>query len=193
MIRITGGTLRGRYIDSPKNQAVRPTTGKVRESLFSSLQTRLHGARFLDLFAGSGLMGFEAVSRGAGFVMAVEKNAAHCRLIAQNAERLGLEASQYRLIDRDAETVTHQPLPAEAGTVPFDIVFMDAPYGYPHLAQIVRQLLDNGWLQEEGLIIAEQGQRDAPLPGFRRKPYGDTVLSLLDLSQRDTLTPERPE
>lgn len=189
MIRITGGRLKGRMIDSPpdtkgKGVHVRPTSGMVRESLFNQLQWRIAGSRFLDLFAGSGLMGFEANSRGAAFVMAVEKHSPHCRLIAANVEQLGgFSPDSWLLRSGDVEDIINRPCPEEEA---FDIVFLDPPYGFSKLEALIKTLKQKGWVRPNGVIIAEQSRQDPELPGMERRHYGDTVLSIAYLNPEPT-------
>lgn len=188
MIRITGGTLKGRQIESPKDERIRPTSGKVRESIFSSIQFRLADCRFLDLFAGSGLMGLEALSRGAEFVMAVENHRPHMQLIENNYARLGLTSERFTLVRQDVVKLVSAPCPCEA----FEIVFLDPPYGFGETKQIVAHLEAHGWVRSGGVIIAEQGRRDPELPGFVRKQYGDTAVSLRHLPGAEEAPAEAP-
>lgn len=180
MIRITGGQWRGRYIDSPKTKDIRPTTGLVRESLFSRIQSQLQGARFLDLFAGSGLIGIEALSRGATYVLAVEKTPAHFRLIENNYAKLGISSTQSRILRQDALALAASPNPEG----PFDIAYLDPPYGFPALETITQHLIINGWVT--GLIIIEQSSREPNLTGIHVKSYiqknfGETRLNFLEI------------
>jgi 16S rRNA (guanine966-N2)-methyltransferase len=182
MLKIITGTLGGRRIESPADERVRPTTGRVRESLFASLVSEyggsLSGCRFLDLFAGSGLMGFEALSRQADRVVAVEQMPAHCRLIQKNAETLGVAPPAFELVCDDVLNFVAKPR-AERYSEPFDIIFLDPPYGFSGMRKTVERLLANGWLAPDGVLIAEQERRDPPLAGAERKVYGDTILSIV--------------
>ncbi len=175
MIRITGGEYRGRQILSPKSGNVRPTTGRVRESLFSQLQPWLTGARFMDCFAGSGLMGLEALSRGAGFVLAVEQDPITLRLIRRNYEDIGVPEDRYKLLGLSVERLIARPCERD----PFDIIYMDPPYGAMNLGDLVDKLRKNGWVAPEGWIIVEHGEKDIPIEDATRKTYGETVLSFI--------------
>ena len=155
MIRITAGVYRGRQIKSPADKAIRPTTSRVRESVFARIQFELPDARFLDCFSGSGLMGIEAVSRGAGFVMAVEKQLPHVKLIEANYQQLKVSLDRYQVLRYDVDKLLSQP-PKEI-VAPFQFVYMDPPYGYPAAQALVHNLLQNGWLASEGKILLEQG------------------------------------
>lgn len=178
MIRITGGTLHGQVIASPKDKAVRPTTGMVRESLFSMLQTRLPGGRFLDLFAGSGLMGIEAVSRGAEFVLAVEQNRDHVRLIQSNYQKLKIDLQRAKVVPMDVLRLVERPNREEA----FDIVFADPPYGLANINRAAEHIRQNGWLKPDGVLVIENSSREAAPEGFAVKPYGDTALFISGLA-----------
>lgn len=175
MIRITGGSLRGRQIDSPpRAKDIRPTTAMIRESLFSRFQSEVPGCRFLDLFAGSGIMGLEALSRGAAFVLAVEGDPQQARLIRTHYEKLGLAEESGKVIAYDVKALLAKPCREEG----FDIVFLDPPYGFRNLAQLAAWLPEHGWLRPGGVTVVEHGRRDPDLPGFTRKDYGDTSISI---------------
>jgi len=172
MIRITGGEFKGRPIQSPANDAIRPTTGLVRESLFNQLQSVIGGVRFLDLFAGSGLMGFEALSRGADFVLAVEKQQTHARLIRRNVQQLGISDVAYHLLVKPVEMVLKQTCDE-----PFDVVFMDPPYGYATVSTVLSLLVENQWLHDDTLVVVEQASDDPSLVMGDVKTYGTTRLT----------------
>jgi 16S rRNA (guanine966-N2)-methyltransferase len=174
MIRITGGKLRGRGVESPpRSKEIRPTTALIRESIFSSLQQRIPGCRFLDLFAGSGIMGIEAISRGADFVLAVDKDARQCQVIRKSYAALGVTQEQGKIIPHDAVALISKPCREEG----FDVIFVDPPYGFAKLPAVIEALIANGWVKPEGVIIAEHGSRDPDLSGFTRRDYGDTSVS----------------
>nr|MBA3446920.1 RsmD family RNA methyltransferase [Pseudaminobacter sp.] len=126
-MRIVGGEFRGRPLAAPRTEAIRPTTDRTREALFNVLAhrfpERLKGGRVLDLFAGTGALGLEAISRGAGFCMFIEESAEGRGLIRTNVEAFGL-SGRTKIFRRDATSL------GEAGTVqPFGLVFADPPYG----------------------------------------------------------------
>ena len=125
-MRIIAGRFRGRVLRAPGGQATRPTTDRVRESLFSILTSRFDfsDAHVLDLFAGSGALGFEALSRGAATTVFVEKNRSTCDCIRENAEKLGV-ADAVTIICRQAQKY----LGGSGGRRSFDFVFADPPYG----------------------------------------------------------------
>ncbi|WP_309083863.1 16S rRNA (guanine(966)-N(2))-methyltransferase RsmD [Chelativorans sp.] len=153
-MRIVGGSLRGRRLASPKNDAIRPTSDRARESLFNVLEHgypgSLEGARVLDLFSGSGALGIEALSRGAAYCLFVEEVAAARALVRENIESLGLQG-RTRIFRRDA---THL---GPVGTMqPFDLVFADPPYGAGLAEKAIASALAGGWLTDDALIVVEE-------------------------------------
>jgi 16S rRNA (guanine966-N2)-methyltransferase len=175
-IRITSGRFRGRGIESPpRSRPIRPTSALIRESVFNRFQDRLESARFLDLFAGSGIMGLEALSRGAAFVLAIESDVRQCRRIRDHFEAFGLTPAQARAIPADAAALLEKFCREE----PFDWIFMDPPYGFAALPRLAEQCRANGWIREDGIILVEHGCRDPDLPGFSRRDYGDSSISTL--------------
>lgn len=180
-MRITGGDWRGRTLRAPKSEATRPTQDRVREALFNLLQTALPGARFLDLYAGSGAVGIEALSRGAASADFIERDRKVFDTLRQNLEAFAIPTDCARLADADAWLRgTHPP----AG--PWDIVFADPPYRHAEElgpAQIAAALLARGALAPDALLIFETDFRtDAlPIPGFtllRDREYGKTRLAV---------------
>jgi 16S rRNA (guanine966-N2)-methyltransferase len=145
----------------------------MRESIFSRLQQQIPNCRFLDLFAGSGIMGIEAISRGADFVLAIELHSEQCRMVRKNYAKMGIPESQGKVIHFDAEKLISRACTEE----PFDVIFMDPPYGMEKLAQLVNLCTNNGWLKPGGTVIVEHGSREPELAGFSRKTYGDSALS----------------
>lgn len=175
MIKVTSGKYRGRGIESPpRSKDIRPTTSLIRESIFNKFQAHIPGCRFLDLFAGSGIMGIEALSRGAEFVLAVEGDATQCRAIRKNYATLSIPEAEGKVIPYDVKQLLAMPCREEA----FDMIFMDPPYGFRDLPKLVETCLQNGWLKPNGIFIVEHGSRDPNLDGFTRKDYGDTSISI---------------
>jgi 16S rRNA (guanine966-N2)-methyltransferase len=150
-VRIIAGRLRGSRIDVPAAAGLRPTSDRVRETLFNWLAPQLQGARCLDLFAGSGALGFEAASRGAEQVLMIERDTRVAAALQATAVRLGAEAVQVRA--DDALGWLRQP-PAQA----FDIVFVDPPFGAQLHETALQALLP--WLAPEALVYVESA-RDA--------------------------------
>lgn len=181
-MRIVGGELRGRILASPKSSAIRPTTDRTRESLFNILASRIEfaGLRVIDLFAGTGALGFEAVSRGAAFVLFVEDSVEGRGLLRANIETLGL-TGRARIFRRDATRL------GPVGTMEsFDLAFADPPYGLGLGEKAAAALVTGGWLKPGALLVLEEERRHAPaaLPDFEledRREFGDTVLGFFRL------------
>lgn len=178
-LRIIAGRHRGRRIEAPAGLATRPTSDRARESLFSILENGvppLRGGRFLDLFAGSGAAGLEALSRGAAEAMFVDQASAAAHAIKSNIEALGV-GQQASLMRSDACRLPAAPHP-------FDIVFLDPPYGSGLLAPALASLVDGGWLAVGGRIVGEVAAREPtePLPAFvveDERVYGAARLIFL--------------
>ncbi len=182
-MRIVAGTFRGRGLVAPKGQATRPTADRTRQALFNVLEhapwaASLDGARVIDLFAGSGALGLEALSRGAGFCLFVEQGAPARAAIAQNAAALGVQD----LIRIDRRDVAQIGVRADADGAPFDIAFLDPPYGQGLAEAALTRLADGGWLGPDAIAVAERGGHDpAPTPdGFElldARPWGAAIVS----------------
>jgi 16S rRNA (guanine966-N2)-methyltransferase len=177
MPRITGGSLGSRKLRSPRGLHVRPTPGRVKESLFSILGQKVTGARVLDLFAGTGAIGFEAASRGAAEVVSVEAQRETARSIEEAAANLSVDGI-VRVFAAPAERALYR---LEG---PFDIVYLDPPYADPVPMQIFRLLRERALLAPEALIVYEHAaKRILPeIPGFRsvrEEVYGDVALAFL--------------
>ena len=157
-LRIIGGDWRGRKLEFPASlQQLRPTPGRIRETLFNWLVYDIKGARCLDLYAGSGALGVEALSRGASDVVFVESDLKSSRLLEANLNRLGSDAKVYTM---DARRFLRQ-IDRE-----WDIVFLDPPYRHGMLQQILRLLHDNKRLAKDALIYIESEREldDLKLP-----------------------------
>ncbi len=176
-MRVVAGRLRGRALAAPKSQAIRPTADRLRESLFNIL---IHGygnplvdARVLDLFAGTGALGIEAISRGAAFALFVDDGVEARSLLRANVEALGL-GGVTRVFRRDA-TKLGPAHPID----PFSLVFADPPYGKGLGEKALVAARDGGWLTPEALIVVEEAVAAGlkPPPGFEqveRRAYDDT-------------------
>jgi 16S rRNA (guanine966-N2)-methyltransferase len=181
-MRIVGGRLRGRALAAPKSQAIRPTADRLRESLFNILVHAhgdpVDGARVLDLFAGTGALGLEALSRGAGFVLFVDDGAEARALMRQNVEALG-GGGLTRIFRRDA-TKLGPAHPLE----PFSLVFLDPPYGKGLGEAALVSARQGGWLAPHALVVLEEATEakfQAP-DGFaelERRGYGESELVFL--------------
>ena len=183
-MRIVGGKHKGRSLKAPAGTATRPTTDRTRESLFNILTHRddlqLDGARVIDLFAGSGALGLEAMSRGAAYCLFVEQAAPARAAIRENIESLNL-FGQTRIHRRSATALGN--IPASAGG-PFSLAFLDAPYDQGLTAPALQELRAGNWLDPAALCIVEQGKREAPAvpSGFEeldRRLFGDTQIGIL--------------
>lgn len=146
-IRIIGGEHRGRRLAFPDSPGLRPTADRTRETLFNWLQSRLPGARCLDLFAGSGALGFEAASRGAGQVTLLERDGRVAGQLEANRALLGISSMQ--VCQADALGWLDQP------ASPFDIVFLDPPFADHLLSECCRKLDRGGWLRPDPRIYLE--------------------------------------
>ncbi|KAB2880793.1 MAG: 16S rRNA (guanine(966)-N(2))-methyltransferase RsmD [Pseudorhodoplanes sp.] len=182
-MRIVGGRWRGRPLAGPKSQDVRPTADRLRETLFNILMHAygdpVAGARVLDLFAGTGALGLEALSRGAAFALFVDAGAEARAIIRENVERLGAGGAS-RIFRRDA-TKLGPAHPAE----PFALVFLDPPYGEGLAEKALAAARAGGWLADDALIVVEEttGAFAAP-EGFaeiERRVYDDTEFVFLRL------------
>jgi 16S rRNA (guanine966-N2)-methyltransferase len=185
-VRITGGRFGGRALAGPKDLGVRPTSDKVRQAVFNILthgdfdRFDLGDARVIDLFAGTGAMGIEALSRGAQFCLFVDDSAESRALLRSNVEALGL-TGHTKIWRRDAAKLG--PLTPSAGG-PFDLAFLDPPYRKGLLAPALASLREGGWLVPHALIVAECAEDEASLeqPDFMtldERVYGDTRVVFL--------------
>jgi len=180
-MRITGGQARGRVINGPTGLEARPTASKIRQAFFNILYRRVPDSRFLDLFAGTGLIGLEALSRGAASLVAVEENRRLARSIEANLVRLGFEGE---VICRDVRKVLSVLEPAG-----FDLIFADPPYLSDRLGLSVLISVDKHRLLSEGGIVAIEHARSARLPEqvgelslFDHRHYGQTAVSFYSWS-----------
>jgi 16S rRNA (guanine966-N2)-methyltransferase len=188
-LRLTGGEFRGRIIQTPKHQHTRPTQARLRQALFNSIQAFIPEARVLDLFAGSGALGFEALSRGASQVVFVEDSKSTVRLIERNAQ--DLKVTDRALIWADAvdreNRFWKRIIDHVAAQGPFDMVLADPPYDGGWEMALLEQAPWKEILTESGVFCLEWGSlksQVSELPervGFlvktREKNYGDSVLT----------------
>ena len=178
-MRVVAGTARGTRLKAPKGMQIRPTADRVKEALFSILGPRVPGAYFIDLFAGSGAIGIEALSRGAGFCVFVENKRTNIALIKENIAKTGF-SSKARLICADAAK-TIATLASE--NVKADLLFMDPPYDFTDIVTMVDSVLKQNIVSDSGLIIAEHAfsnrQWAERFSSIRQKKYGDTCLTFI--------------
>jgi 16S rRNA (guanine966-N2)-methyltransferase len=179
--RIIGGHAGGRRLQTPKGDLTRPTADRVREALFSSLESTLgslSGLRFLDLYAGSGAVGLEAWSRGAAAVTLVERDRRTVATVRANAQTLGCRVA--RVVTGSVRTVLGEG-PVDA---PYDVVFADPPYATEgdRVAGDLRALVAHGWLATGAVVVVERPTRGGPvgwpdgLVEERSRSYGETSL-----------------
>ncbi|MFI5640269.1 16S rRNA (guanine(966)-N(2))-methyltransferase RsmD [Streptomyces goshikiensis] len=180
MTRVIAGSAGGRRLAVPPGTGTRPTSDRMREGLFSTWES-LHGvegARVLDLYAGSGAVGLESLSRGADRALLVEPDAKAAKAIRDNIEAVGLPGAEFRAGKAE------QIVAAAAQGEPYDIVFLDPPYAVDHeeLREILITLRSNGWLTDDALVTVERSTRSGAFPwpeGFeplRSRKYGEGTL-----------------
>ncbi|MFE5538655.1 16S rRNA (guanine(966)-N(2))-methyltransferase RsmD [Streptomyces sp. NPDC056492] len=180
MTRVIAGSAGGRRLTVPPGTGTRPTSDRMREGLFSTWESLhgIEGARVLDLYAGSGAVGLEALSRGAAHALLVEPEAKAAKAIRDNIKALGLPGAEFRA--GKAEQIVAVP----SGAAPYDVVFLDPPYavGHDDLGEILLTLRANGWLTGDALVTVERSTRSGAFPwpeGFeplRSRKYGEGTL-----------------
>ena len=178
--RIIAGEAGGRRLAVPAGEAVRPTSDRVKESVFSALGPgRLVGARVLDLYAGSGALGLEALSRGAAEALLVDRDPAAARAIRANIEALGFEG---RAVVRQSPVTTL--LAGSRAGEPFDLALLDPPYDMPagDVEAVLRLLVEGEWLTPNATVVVERAANSAPLTwpagwgSTWERCYGDTLV-----------------
>jgi len=181
-MRVVGGRLKGRNLASPTSRDIRPTADRLRQSVFNILvhayDDPIEGARVLDLFAGTGALGIEAVSRGAAFALFVDNGAEARALLRNNVDALGL-GGVTKIFRRDATNLG----PAHA-IEPFSLVFLDPPYGKGLADKALMSLRDGGWLAPGALLVVEEAKAAGftTPEGFaelERRVYDDTEFLFL--------------
>jgi 16S rRNA (guanine966-N2)-methyltransferase len=189
-MRIVGGKFKGRSLASPSGQGTRPTSDRVRESIFNILTHgiegfTLDGTRVLDLFAGTGALGLEAISRGARFCQFIDESAEARGLIRRNADSLGL-VGQCKIWRRDA--IGLGPC---APQTPFDLAFIDPPYNKGLGEKTLVSLVEGGWLTPGAVAVLEEAAKAAVgnVPGLAlldQRTYGDTQVRFYRAADRVT-------
>ena len=181
-MQITGGYLKSRKIDSPKSSNVRPTLSQIRESIFSVLFsiTEFDGKSFLDAFAGSGIMGFEAVSRGFSSVCFFEKDKKTFFLLKENAKKLGIQADFY-----PGDTIKLLSKLSKDGKS-FDVIYVDPPYQSGLYDSVLKIVKEKNVLTDNGIIILEHpADLGIKIDGYeliKQKTYSGKTLSFLNLN-----------
>lgn len=181
MVRVIAGSARGRRLKTPKGEGTRPTLDRVKESLFSSLGERVVDAVVLDLFAGTGALGIEALSRGAARALFVEGERGVARMLTENVAACGFQDRALVLV---AWIPPRRPLPE--GWAPFDLVFMDPPYGRGLVLPALEWLVGQALVRRGGWVVVEHGAKEEMpsklknLTVVRAKTFGDTAVSVLE-------------
>jgi 16S rRNA (guanine966-N2)-methyltransferase len=180
-MRIITGTLKGRKIDTPESGVIRPTSDRTKEGMFNVIAARRYfdDLRVLDLFAGSGNLGFEAISRGVKSVTFIDDNRPSVKGIDATAVRFGV-ATQVNAICMDISRFIQGP------SQPYDLIFADPPYDYPEMHELIERVLSGGWLAEGGWFLLEHDKRhnfNAHPHVVFSKPYGRTIVTIfLDIA-----------
>jgi 16S rRNA (guanine966-N2)-methyltransferase len=185
-MRIIAGKFKGKTIEAPRGLGTRPTSDRVREALFNVLEhgapeIDFEGLRVLDLFAGSGALGLEALSRGARYCLFIDDDASARAAIRRNVEALGLTGAT-KIWRRDVTRL------GPAGTVaPFDLMFCDPPYGKGLGEQALAAAVEGGWLKDAAVAVLEERADAQPAWPFHfaeidRRRYGDTEIAIAKLT-----------
>ena len=181
-MRVIAGKYKGRHLTSPKDRTVRPTSDRVKESVFSILQDRVIDANFLDLCAGTGNIGIEALSRGAKHVTFLDKNRSSIQLIEKNLKTFGINICNPHVQLVHSE-VTQGIITLHRESTPFEIVYFDPPYDAELYNKCLSHIANTCILKSSGILIVEHSRRTVlpsdigKLTCFREKKYGDTCLS----------------
>ena len=184
-MRVTGGSGRGQRLKVPAGDRVRPTSDKVKQALFNILGDRVVDAVFLDLFAGAGGIGIEALSRDAARVVFVDESRDSFNVVKQNIEQTGFEERSQAMLSK-AESFLKKP------SGPYDIVFLDPPYA-TGLQPLLEQVAGAGILKPDAIVIAEHfkkqpsPERAGGLELYREAKYGDTVLAFYNFRSQETV------
>lgn len=190
-MRVIAGIARGMKIKAPRGEAVRPTADRVRKALFSILSPRVIGAVVVDLFAGSGAVGIEALSRGAEACFFVDNEQKHLEIVRDNLKRTGLDG-QARLLCRDAISAL---LHFSGEKLQADLIFADPPYHSDLIPKVLQAVYTHQLLQKEGLLVIEHASGNTgwaeEYPQRKQKKYGDTRLTLLSWKDLQTAAAEK--
>ena len=188
-MRVIAGRFKGRHLRAPRGYAVRPTSDKVKGALFNILGSRIEGAKVMDLFAGTGSIGIEALSRGASHVLFVEDDPAARDALEANLEAFEIPSREATLWKRHGVAGLIRHLKTRPGETA-DLIFADPPYRQPETLRLLRPfvaglgLADDGWLVIEHARDAEIPAPEPPVALARTCSYGDTVLSIFTRSEQ---------
>lgn len=191
-MRIIAGKFRGFQIAAPRGMGVRPTSDRVREAVFNMLRDAVEGVGVLDLFAGSGAMGLEALSRGASDCLFVDNSPASCRIIRQNVQKLDV-ADRCRVCPGDVEAFLRRPV-ARGQLGHYGVIFIDPPYAHGLAGGVLRQLAGWGGLRAGALLVVESAWSDASseegeclpegMTAVRKRRYGGTAIAIVRYTGR---------
>jgi len=185
-MRIVGGRNRGRALKAPKGPATRPTSDRTREAVFNILNSRLpdgfQGLTVIDLFAGTGALGLEALSRGAQHAVLVDNDRAAIKIIEENVQQLG-EVDNVTIAKRDATNLDPLPSPVK----PAGLVFLDPPYRQNLVESALKSLKENNWLAVEALCIVETDAKECfEIPEnftvIDQRKYGKAAIHILEFA-----------
>lgn len=189
-MRIVAGIQKGRRLKEPDGQDLRPTSARVREALLAILTHRIEGARVLDLYAGTGALGLESLSRGAHQAVFVDNDVASSRILRENIARCGYD-EQCDVISQDVETYLISP-PSFGEPPAFDLIFVDPPYHTTDLARLLERLSLSKKIAAQGTIILEHffkhtvPDQAGALTQTRQSRYGDTMLTFYQRAAEET-------
>ncbi len=192
-MRIIGGIAAGRLLKAPKSLAIRPTPDLVKQAIFNSLAARIAGARVLELFAGTGALALECLSRGANYAVCVERSRKHAEFIRLNAQETGLPVDKLQIRVQDVFTAISQLVGDEQT---FDLIFADPPYGEKNVGRrstsYAQQLLDDEilpyLLTPNGVFVLGHARRDSlSIPQtwkeLRQLKHGDSIVRILSRAE----------
>lgn len=178
-MRIIAGSAKGMKLKGPDGSEFRPTADKVKEALFSILGHRVIDAIFIDLYAGSGAVGIEALSRGASSCIFIENKKTSLQLIEENLKKTRLGEGT-KIINNEVKKALKN---MAAENIKADLVYLDPPYNSPDLATVVRSLFELGIVADNGLVIAEHSSKNRDWANsfnlLKQKRYGDTILTII--------------
>ncbi len=183
-MRVISGKYRGRVLNSPKNEDIRPTTNMVKEAVFSMLQDYMYGARFVDLFAGSGAIGIEALSRGADVCVFADKNKDSIDIVKSNLEKISVSSEVLYL---DYLSALHR---LRDGA--YDVIYIDPPFANTDIKGMSQLILKYNVLDTDGIVVYESlfNKKDKPiLDGFtliKSKKYGTISIDVYKLNSESS-------
>jgi len=182
-MRILSGQYKGRNLFSSKNLSIRPTTSKIKESIFNILQNFCLDKKVVDIFCGSGSLGLEALSRGAANVTFVEQADSSIKILEKNINHLNIDIERFKIIKKDALLFAKQT------TVPYDLIFIDPPFYYPDLQKLVNLISQNKLILKDGLMIVEHEitnpliKKNEFYKIIKQKKYGRSLISFIQAGE----------